>query len=293
VNMPADVFSQVISTELVTGEGGNKVGAKASESTEGKVQDQTTPVTESADDDLDIDGILAEETQTPESGEGTTATPVQESAEDNEGEQTPEGNGDASNPTESNEGDEPQDDIQKQLEAAQEKIKELERQLEEANNDNITLSADLTERDSRIQQLETQLKEAKQNLEVAESERDTFKQQNLKLAKYARRVLAERVVDIRIMQGKDKAEDRETLVEEWSSSTVKVLQSTIAELLKGGQRQQATVTSPGLAVQDNNSIQVDEHGNEVETQTESKKKKVTLADLEESMVSYMARSNYY
>ncbi|MNP20016.1 hypothetical protein D3C76_1125730 [compost metagenome] len=131
--------------------------------------------------------------------------------------------------------------------------------------------------------------EAQENLTSAEEERDTFQEQNLKLARFSKKLMAERVVDLRIMQKKDKAEDRDSLVESWLASTPKVLESTIQDLQKTGQRFIARITSPGLAVGESDE-DLDEEGNLTESAGSKKPKKaVTMADLEESMIKGMSQ----
>lgn len=279
VNMPADVYSQVIAVEMVTGEGGKNMDGKNTEGTqEGAEQTPENPTPASQTEGNIIDNLLGGE------GEGATQTQEGDNPESGEaGTQVQEGAG-ATDP-------EPEAGGQAE-ETLEEKVARLEGELAEANKqvtaitkerdnalaENATLTATVTEKDAHIKS--------------AESERDSFKEQAITLAKYSRKHLAERVADLRIFKGKEQAENREKLVAEWSTSSTSVLESQITDLL-AAPRQVATITNPGLAVQDNNSILVDDNGNEVHTQestpADNKPKIKTLGDLSEGMTRFMTR----
>lgn len=294
VNMPADVHSQVIAVELVTGEGGENVkNGKTKESTE----DQTQTGIKTAEFETDmIDNLLdgadagnqAESNDSPDNPEGAAQT-----QEGDEGKDNPENPEEGANATDGEETlEEKVARLETELGEANDKVLTLTTERDNALAENTTLTADLT-------QSKADLVEANKHREAAEGERDTFKEQNLKLARFARRSMAERVVDLRILQGKEgKDFDRETLVESWIGSSSKVLESQIKDLVESGQRTIVQVASPGLAIKDKNSILVDEDGNEVHTEeskadNKSDKPKIrTMKDLTEGMTSYLSRQNY-
>lgn len=309
VNMPADVYSQVIAAELVTGEGGDGV-KKAKNQKKGKLGEMS---------DIDLVSNLTEDDHEDEDqddfeddiDESTDDDNSDNNGDDNGGDDE-DGNGDSDDAGDAGDNsaggddddsadddggdgsddndDEPLEEKVKRLEALiAEKdvtIGSLTTRAEQAEAQNATLTAQLSEANTTIQTLQGQLQEAQQNLASAEEERNTFQEQNLRLARFSKKLLAERVVDLRIMQGKDKVEDRESLLEQWMQSTPKVLESTIQDLLKGGQRQVKRVTSPGLAVGED--VEGDDGGITESTATKPKKA-LTMADLEETMVKTMSQ----
>lgn len=299
VNMPADVFSQVIAAELVSGEGGTNMGKgqKSSESAPG------VNVAES-DEDL-IDGLLGED----EEGNGDPENPAKPNESDDNSD-----NGDPSNQTEGDDGDddgnvtegdddegdddgagddtgnESVEDLKRKLSEAEKKAKDLQTKLDESEADNLTLSGELTEAKDKLSKAEADLTKVNEQLSACEDEKKTFVEQNIKLAQFAKKALAERVVDLRINQGKDKLEDRETALVEWAGCTSKVLQSTIKDLMKAP-RQIASVTSPGY-VTDNNDADGDDEGEKLAEGAKKPEKRRTLADFEKTMIESVHRPVY-
>jgi hypothetical protein len=273
VNQPADVHSQVIAAELVTAEGGKNM-AKTGESTDPK-NPQGIQTNESETDI--IDNLLGDDNDNPETQTENQDPKDPETQTENQNTDNPEG------------GDGDGETLEEKVARLETELEESNQKLQDAQDENVALVA---ERD----QLKTDLSEMTTQKESAEDEAKTFKEQNVKLARYTRRSMAERVADLRIMQHKDKVEDRESLVEQWVGSSSKVLESTINDLLESGKRHIASVPSPGLAVDDKNSTLVDDEGNEVHTKESaketSKKQLRTMKDLTEGMTSYMARQNY-
>lgn len=307
VNMPADVFAQVIAAELVQGdEGGTNVkkGKKNGEKSK-KKPDQQAEGTE-----LDLIGKLTEDEDQNDSDDeneddiddgldendnGDDESDLDEEGSEEDGEDTEES---ASDDEEDGDDDEGDDDSEETVEEKvarlegllaekEQAITDLTKRAEEAEASNVTLTAELQEAKENAESLQTKLTEAEENLASAEEERNTFQEQNLKLARFSKKLMAERVVDLRIMQKKDNAEDRESLVESWLASTPKVLESTIQDLQKTGQRFIARITSPGLVQNENDEL--DEDGDLTESAGSKKPKKaLTMADLEEQMVKTMA-----
>jgi hypothetical protein len=281
VNMPADVYSQVIAAELHTDEGGKNV-------------DKTKKPTESQEDLDEVDAVLNNSTEPQGDGEDDPSKQT-ESQDNGEGKDDPE------KPTESAEGEEEDPSQQAESEEGgeetlEEKVARLERELAEANQTIADKDAEIARLQVENTDLAGQLSEANQakeeaeaNLAEAEQEKAQLLEQNTRFAMRIRKGLAERVADLRIMQGKAKPEEREALIEEHSKSTVKVLESTITDLLSSGQRFIAKVTSPGYAVADNNSVDDDDQTFTESAGGKQKKSTVTLGDLEESMIASMTR----
>lgn len=281
VNMPADVYSQVIAAELHTDEGGKTV-------------DKTQKPTESQEDLDEVDAILNNSAESEDGGEEDPSkqTESADSGKDDPSKQTEDADG----------GDE--DDPSKQTENAddeggeetlEEKVARLERELAEKDQTIADKEAEIARLQTENTDLAGQLSDVNQskadleaNLAEAEAENKQLLEQNTRFAMRIRKGLAERVADLRIMQGKAKPEERDALIQEHSNSTVKVLESTITDLLSSGQRFIARVTSPGYAVTDNNSVDDDETFTE-STGGKQKKTTVTMGDLEESMIASMTR----
>lgn len=292
VNMPADVFSQVIAAELHTDEGGTGVKKNQNESHQ-------------HDDDDEVDSVLKNNAGAQGGDGGEDGSQKQnEGAGEGEGGEDPtnqkenagegEDGGEDGDPTQQQEGSGEGEGSEETLE---EKVARLERELAEKDQVIADRDATITTLQTKNTDLADKLKEAERakadaeaNLAEAEEEKAGLLEQNTRFAMRIRKGLAERVADLRIMQGKAKAEDRESLIQEHSNSTVKVLEASINDLLSSGQRFIAKVTSPGYAIPDNNS------GDDDETFTESaggnktkKDKPVTMADLEEQIVGSMTR----
>ncbi|WP_422661766.1 hypothetical protein ACK8P5_25770 (plasmid) [Paenibacillus sp. EC2-1] len=299
VNMPADVHSQVIAAELVSGEGGKNMD-KPEESAAG-----ATSVTESVDDSDLIDGILGENAGQEDdkssndvnSDNGTNGDTTESADDDNQSDEADNGE-EPGNPEEDKSDvnsdnaleEDVDEDLQRQLKEANEKIQNLEQKLEESEADNLLLSTEVTEAKEESERLKAELQTTKEHLQSAEDERKTFESQNLKLAQFARKALAERVVDLRIMHGKDKPEDRETALAEWANCSSKVLQSSISDLVKTP-RNIPVVESPAYLVDEDDAVDGD--GDYVTESTDKPGKsenRMTLADMEETMVSKMSEN---
>lgn len=261
VNMPADVHAQVISAELITAKGGSKVKdgttKEGAQATDGQAGIQTQE--SNADGASLIDDLLGNEEpiNTQENSQDN------EDPKDNENEPgaVNENNDNSDTPDDPEGGDEPNPEnpteseqivkLKADLQAANERIGELEESLQEKEADNLVLIA---ERDSA----KSDLTNVQKQLEAAEDDNKTRTNQNIELARFARKAMAERVADLRILQGKDAMDKREELVSEWNKSSVKVLQSTIGDLLESGRRHIETVVSPALALGEKNAPIVNE-----------------------------------
>lgn len=305
VNMPADVFAQVISMELVTGDEGGKddVGKPKKKGENAK---NKKPKDQSEESELDIiTGLTESEGDDNEEEEDDIDDGLDESVEDEEDGDDNEDDGESGDQSESTDNedddDEGDDDEEETLEEKvarlegviaekDQEISTLTTRAEEADADVLSKTAELDEANEKLATAETELSEAQENLTSAEEERDTFQKQNLKLAQFSRKLMAERVVDLRIMQKKDNSEDRDSLVTEWSKSAPKVLESTIQDLQKSGQRFIARVTNPGFAANESDEELEDDAEEFTESFDKNKKPKkpMTMADLEEQAVKSMS-----
>lgn len=288
VNQPADVHSQVIQAELVTAEGGKNVkDGKTKEGVEGNGTDDPTQVKESATGSDDatnlIDGLLSE----GDNNDGKPDTPVTEGQDDNSDTDNPD-TPDATKPKESgDDADKDLETVKKQLEDAQKEVDRLTKVVEDKDTEITTLTATVSEKSTKLETTE-------KHLESAENEKKTLVEQNITLARFARKSMAERVADLRIVQGKNKADEREALITEWSQSSSKVLETQITDLLGSAQRHVEHIASPGQVIAEKNAPIVDEDDEEIVTQKESKKtaeqKPKTLKDFEGGLKRSMFRT---
>lgn len=295
VNMPADVNAQVISAELVTGKGGEKMkDGQTKESTEEAGEQTGVQTQESAGTDAAslIDNLLDGETASSQPKENSGSTdegdenkdPAQQK-EDVDNSDTDNENKDGEESKQQENADEELAQVKEELEQAKQEIGQLKDAAEKHETDMTSLQAELTE-------AKDNLEDTKKHLESAEAEKDVLVNQNVALAKFARKSMAERIADLRILQGKDKADQREELIKEWSNSSTKVLESTINDLIESGIRHIEKIASPGLAIGESNAPIVDENGEEVVSTKKQKESKSapTLKDFEASMKKSIFRT---
>lgn len=103
---------------------------------------------------------------------------------------------------------------------------------------------------ARVEELSRKVEEQQSELALVKEERDSFRDKNIALAKTAHRLLAERVVDLRIHLGEAKKDEREELVKEYAQTPARVLEGIIQDLLtkEPSRRDMAPqVQNPGLA----------------------------------------------
>lgn len=265
VNMPADVHAQVIAAELVTVKGGKNVPENADPNTPGSV-----PTQENNQSTADmIDNLINENKG------GTPEEPVTPPAED----PTPE------TPGQQQENNQTEDS---------EEVKALKAEiatLTESNNTYLTENTTLT---GNLADANSKLATATQQLESAENECKKLVEQNTTLARYTRQVLVERVADLKTLHTKEST-DREAVIAESQGSSSKILEQQIADLIsKQAPREPQTVPNPGGAISEKNAPIVDENGEEVspQKQVEATKTLPTLKELQSTMQSSMARTNY-
>jgi regulator of replication initiation timing len=215
VNVPADANAQVIIPNALDSRTNKR---KESVSTEGGAG-MSKPIEESV---LDVIDNLASVQ------EGVGETPA--AGVTQEGNNTPS----AAQTTEST-------NTAPTVESLQEQVTNLTAQLEEANRNVASVTAERDQLQARVAELETRVSEL-------EAENAASVRQNAELAVFVRKVLAEHSVNLQIMLGRAKAEDREALVAEHAKLSAKTLSAQIAEMRdQSPARVIERVTSPGLA----------------------------------------------
>jgi hypothetical protein len=211
VNMPADTNAQIIIPDA-----SKKRGEGTKESVEGR--------SESVENILDdLDRLADSSNPAPVIPE----VPVQENAGD---------------PPAADPAQVPVVENVKTLEELTAEVKTLTDRAEAAEGKVTELEGEKKSLSEKVTELEAKVTEA-------ESERDKNFKQSVDYATFARRAMAEHVVDMRVFLNKEKAEERDTLITEYAKSSVKVLQKQAEELRaeKPVRETAKTITNPGLA----------------------------------------------
>lgn len=221
VNMPADVHAQIISAEIVSGEGGSNV-PKQKNHTEDDTKTSPVSTTESDDGASTIDNIL-----NVNENDGKEENPI---GADPESPKDPE-------PVKTEESED-NDDKAKDAEIA-----DLTSRLETSEANALTLEVSLAEAKEEANRL-------KAELAVAEEDCRRQVESNKTLARYARKTLIERAVDLKSMSVEES--ERTQIRQEFENKNSKVLEGIIDDLVKNipVQRQREQVENPGLAYEE-------------------------------------------
>lgn len=228
VNVPADRSAQVIQKNVV----------KAAESADTANQEGGTGMQENADILEQIDNLTgvavkeenepeqtppATEPETPEAGEPDKAEPETGAGEPDENPETPE----------EGKGDQP--DAAK----LQEELTQLKERVEQIEAENITLLAERDDALSQVEALNTENGDLKQKvadleaeLVVANEESAASVKQNVQLASYTHKALAENVANLQLVLGETAEADFQTTLVELSKETSRSLKEKAQELTK-------------------------------------------------------------
>lgn len=241
VNVPADRSAQVVQKNVVRAQESAPVTDEKGGSTM-TVEDTTTDILEQIDQ---LNGVQTQEAtataEAPEDGHAEDAVAVAES-----GDETPP----AVNTTESE--DAPEDAPEDAEAKLQEQVNALNERVQTLEAENTTLLAERDELQESVDSLNTengQLKEKVAALEaeliVANEESAGAVKQNVLLASYTHRTLAESVANLQLVLGETSEEDYSTKLEELSKETSRSLKEkakTLSE--KKPQRIVQTVDNP-------------------------------------------------
>lgn len=274
VNVPADSNAKVVSIK------------QPEKTSEGRRNESVENVNLGLDD---IDAVIAESAEggadpTPAAPtEGTEQTPADPAApaEGTEGtEENPEA------PAESN-----TKTPEELLQEAQAQIDALTKERDDALTENTNLASENDTLKAEKTTLETQVNEMTSELTQTKAERDTFRDRNIKLAKTAQRIMAERAADLRIVLGESKKEDREAILTEYAATPARMLEATIQGLLEKPAvkpRETTTVHNPGLAVPSAHAA--DENGEVSESASgQPEKQELTIDDLANRAVGFIMK----
>ena len=271
VNMPADVHAQVIAAELVTVKGGKGVPESTDPKTNepGKQQENNQNPTDPVDPASMIDNIV------------------------NENKQKQEPPADPADPVDPNPADPGQQQENNKTGDDNEDVDTLKARIATLEKSEATLQAENTTLTGNLAEATRERDEARQQAESAEKECERLVEQNTTLARYTRKVLVERVADLKTLHTKEST-DRAAAIAEAEGSSSKVLEQQIADLLtKQAPREPQTIPNPGGAFSEKNAPIVDENGDEISPQKQVEAKPLpTMKELQESMQKSMARTNY-
>jgi hypothetical protein len=293
VNVPADGWAQKTNVKVVdqkdsqqsdSGKGGNQMDQLKDKSQEGDLFNQ-------------IDNLTAPEAD----GDQTETPPVADGDQTDKGTESNDGEGEgeaAGDEADGQDGD--GEDVQKdeELEAIKAERDRLKAENETLRADNQNLTNQLNAANDRIKELEKQLSDAKESedalkeeIKVADEEAKANRKQSIQLAMMNKDLLAQRVVDHKIFLGEAQQEDRETLVAELKTKSAKELSDSIATLsAKKIMRQPASVNSPGLPNQDDKHVVIDDdnHGDNNKIPKEP-----TMADFTETVIDALTSNKRF
>lgn len=201
VNCPADVNAQAIDIKVISGE------PQKDDFTE----EQPNSVTDMLDD---IDGLLNDKNN--------------DGADEGERQGTDDNGSQADNSDKTEDNNDPQEDqvaeLQRQIDALTAENTNLK---EKAQLDNVTI-LELT---TKVEASDNAKEDAEQKLQIALDEKTILVKQNVEYARFAHKVLCEKVADMQILAGEKTAEERDTLITEYTTKTSRALHDMSKEII--------------------------------------------------------------
>lgn len=269
VNSPADDFAQVVKVTVITDEDKDKNDDNNKEG-DGDMGGTNSQSSQSSNDQRNklvamIDELLGK--STAQATDANTSTDSATQAQDSNTNAEPTAN------------DNNTDDTAKQLEDANNKVKELEQQLADANK--------------AKEEVEAKLADAEKAKEEAVQDSIAMKDQCIELALANKKIIADQIIELEVSQ--KKLEDGKTSErqKELISQSMKDLQATLDSVKKNetsttdSQRQTAQVQNPTLAnAGEQNSIVTDANGNRVAEDSKAQKAKVEDSNKKKSIEDY-------
>lgn len=244
VNTPADVHAQAISVEVVD------PNAKPED---GKAAGGTGNVTDSADDPAAIiDSLLGNKDSSEEGAEptGTENPEATKDGADGEGESGKNEDGEKEPTAEPTAGEGQEDEVtilRNQITALEDKVTELNNTITSKDEMLLAKDGEIVTKDTEIATISAERDAVKQELQVANEESQGLVKQNVTLAKYAHKILCEKVAELQIAVGDKKIDEKDSLITEYATFTSKKLNDMVSELVKPEKIvQRAIVTSPGV-----------------------------------------------
>lgn len=200
VNCPADPHAQAIDIKVITNEPQQNDSHDGDEP--GNVEDMFTS----------IDTTLGHSDENEPGEDGTSNDGNNGSQADN--------NENVNSDTNEPESEPAQTDglaeLQAKLEIAEARVAELELQSQEDEQTIATLTAD-------VESATTDKAELQGKLDAIADEKKALVKQNVEYAKFAHKVLCEKVADMQILVGEKQADEREALLSEYAAKTTRAL----------------------------------------------------------------------
>jgi hypothetical protein len=300
VNSPADDWAQATAVKVVnqkdsqqsdSGKGGNTMDQMDDKSKEPDILSQIDNLTNNQTDNGDNKDTQkkADGTQSDNDGNANSDTGDTGAAATGDGSGDTGAAGTEDTQEDGDKGGEEGNQEDAELQAITAERDNLKAENETLRNDNQDLTNKLNAANDKIKELEKQLGDEKnsedalkEEVRVADEEAKANRKQSIQLALLNKDLLAHRVVDHKIFLGEAKQEDRETLVTELKTKPAKELSDSIATLsAKKVTRQLASVNSPALPNQnDAHAVNDDDE----QSENNNKSKEPTMADFAETVV---------
>ena len=142
-------------------------------------------------------------------------------------------------------------------------VQRLQDEIARLNADNVIKDQLIADKDAEIETLKAEVvaKEAdntelKAQLDVANQECEGHVKQNVALARLAHKIMCNRAIDIQIVMGDAKEEDREALMKDYATYTTQKLEDLTKELTAPAKiAERAKVEHPGASQLNDNSTQ--------------------------------------
>ena len=280
VNCPADHNAQAIS---LTDENDNPI--EGTSTTGSEDSDTNMPHTDGDAGILaQIDGIMG--LGAPEGAQD----PQKDGQEPVNGGQEPQGGEEP----QKDEGEEPQGGEEPQKDDGQEppqedekdkRIRELEAQLSEKDTTIAAKDEEITSVTAKLTVAESTCEDLRKQLDTANEENADLIKQNVAFAKHAHKTMCEAVADMQIALGEKQADERDSLVKEYSQYTSSKLADSIKTLQSSAPKQRAipVVPHPGAS-------QIGD-GTTTDSASKNDNGEVTIEDYAKAMVEYFVGPN--
>lgn len=266
VNNPADDFAQIMKVTVVTDSGEKKDSKEENTMAGTNTDSKTADAAKKAVCDI-IDQMLGNSAAPAE-------TKVENPVEDNKDSNT---SSDAANAEDNNTGAEPE-------KVTDEKIAELEKQLEDANKAK-------EEAETKLADAESKLSETQKQLEDSQTEANDYKEKCMTLATANKELVADSIISKEMVAGKVTEENKDSRKEELVAMSMKDLNKLAEETVVADTTQTRTpaqVTNPTLANPEENK---DSNGSADANKqtTDNTKVKTTVDDFANDIVGKLIR----
>ena len=262
VNCPADPHAQAIDVKIIANEPQQNDNHDGEGNEPGAVKDMFGA----------IDGLL---------GKGQTDGTTQDSGDGTgEGENPATGDNNGSQ-TDNNESDNPDTPQQDDIEALKAQIIERDATIATLQEEKQTDANTIAELTSKLEVTEAAKVEAESNLQLVTDEKTALMDQNVEYAKFAHKVLCEKVADMQILVGDKTAEEKDGIMTELVAMTSKALNDMALEIMN----KPRTQSRDGVAGSVTNPVPITD-GDDDETTSSTQAKQADLDKFEEAFANF-------